>query len=96
MGKIIWPSKAISSFNKIIDYLEENWTEKQIANFTEKTNEVLHTIGSGKLTFRTSGKKNVHEVLVTKHNLLIYRIEKDSVELLLFYDTRQNPKKKLF
>ncbi len=96
MGKIIWSAKAIDSFNKIIEYLEENWTEKQILSFTEKTDKTLQFLISGKIKFRTSGKKNVHEVLITKHNLLIYRIEKDSVELLLFYDTRQNPKKKLF
>ena len=41
-------------------------------------------------------KQNIHEVLITKHNLLLYQINETElkVELLAFFDTRQHPKKK--
>ena len=97
MGKeIIWSSRAIESFNRIIEYLEINWTEKQINSFVEKTEHTLQIISSGKVKFKSSKKKNIFEVLITKHNLLLYREKKNKVELILFYDTRQHPKKKIF
>jgi len=96
MGKeIIWSARAIESFNRVIEYLETNWTEKQINSFVEKTEHTLRIIGSGKVKFKSSKKKNIFEVLVTKHNLLLYRDKKNKVELILFYDTRQHPKKKI-
>jgi hypothetical protein len=58
------------------------------------TENVPKQIESGTVNFKSSGKKGIHQVLITKHNLLIYRLNKDRIELLVFYDTRQHPKKK--
>ena len=92
--EIVWSLKAKSSFDSVINYLEKNWTEREIRNFVQRTHLLLKLIASDKVRFRKSVKKNFHEVPVTKHNLLLYRINKDRIELILFFDTRQNPKKK--
>lgn len=94
--KIIWSSRATASFDRIVKYLEKEWTKKEIEKLISNTQKVLHQIESGELKFRSSGKKDIHEVLVTKHNLLLYRIKKNQIDLLIFYDTRQHPKKKKF
>ncbi len=94
--KIIWSTGAITSFDKIIKYLEKEWTQKEIEKLILNTQKVIHQIGSDSIKFKSSGKKNIHEVLATKHNLLIYRIQKNQIDLLVFYDTRQHPKKKKF
>jgi len=94
--KVIWSSRAIASFDKIIDYLEKEWTEKDVRNFIFKTQKTITQIESDTILFRTSGKRNIHEVLVSKHNLLLYRIRKNHIDLLVFYDTRRHPKKKKF
>lgn len=94
--KIIWSTKAIASFDRIIKYLEKKWTRKEIEKLISNTQKVLQQIESGSIKFKSSGKKNIHEVLITKHNLLIYRLKKGQIDLLVFYDTRQHPKKKRF
>jgi len=46
--------------------------------------------------FKTSEKKkNIRKGFVTKHTSLYYRVKprKKSIELLAFWDNRQNPKK---
>jgi hypothetical protein len=93
--KIFWTEDALLSYNKVIDYLIENWTEREIHNFTETLAKKLRLLTSGNVTFKSSVKKSYHEVLITKHNLLIYRIKPDHIELILFWDTRQNPRKKI-
>ena len=39
--KVIWSSRAIASFDKIIDYLEKEWTEKDVRNFIFKTQKTI-------------------------------------------------------
>jgi len=46
--------------------------------------------------FRETNIANVHEALVTPHNLLIYKIYPKRIDLITFWDTRQNPKKKKY
>ena len=93
--KIIWSKAAVESFNEVIIYLQDNWSEREVIRFVKFTSNVLNIINSGMVKFRVSeGRKNVHEVLITKHNLLVYREKKDRIELVLFFDTRQQPIKK--
>lgn len=92
---IIWSLRATKSFERIIDYLKHNWTDKEIEKFIKATNSVLQKLENNQVHFRSSGKRQVHEVLITKHNLLIYRIHKTEIQLLVFFDTRQHPKKKV-
>ena len=92
--KVIWSKKAITSFDRVIAYLNEDWTEKEILKFVNQTNKIIYLIQSNIVKFKSSEKVDVYEVLITKHNLLIYKDSGDRIELLVFYDTRQNPKKK--
>ncbi|KAB2916194.1 MAG: type II toxin-antitoxin system RelE/ParE family toxin [Bacteroidetes bacterium] len=94
--EIIWSPRSKQTFAKVIEYLEQEWTEKEVFSFVAKVEKVLSLISTGNIKFRSSGRENVHEVLITKHNLLIYRIKPSHIELLRFYDTRQNPRKKKF
>jgi len=94
--KVVWSFRAKSSFDRVIAYLQKNWTEREIVKFVNQTTKTIDLIQSGVVTHRSSGKKQIYEVLVTKHNLLIYRVSKFKYELLVFYDTRQHPKKKKY
>ena len=91
--QIIWLPKAEERFQDIIEYLEYKWNDKVIADFIEKTETVLRQIQRRPAMFRYSSKMNIHEALITKHNLLLYQIKSSRIELLTFFDTRQNPKK---
>jgi plasmid stabilization system protein ParE len=95
--KVIWAPKAIITFENVIDYLQSHWTEKQIKYFVERTDKTIHLISNNPYLFRGSEKEDLHEVVITKHNILLYQVsvKERSIELLAFFDTRQNPKKKL-
>lgn len=62
--KIIWSKRAISSFDRVIDYLQEDWTEKEILKFINQTNKILGLIQSDFVKFKRSGKVDVYEVLI--------------------------------
>lgn len=94
--KIIWSPKAINSFENVIEYLDKHWTLKEVINFVKHSEKTIQIISQNPYLFRRSEKQNIHEVLVTKHNLLLYQVigKIKKVELLVFFDTRQHPKKK--
>ena len=95
--KIVWAPKAVYTFDAIISYLQDCWTEKQIKYLVERTGKTINLISLNPYLFRVSEKENIHEVVITKHNLLYYQInsKEKTIELLAFFDTRQHPQKKL-
>ena len=42
--KVIWSKRAITSFDRVIAYLKEDWTEKEILKFVNQTNKILGLI----------------------------------------------------
>ncbi len=93
--KIIWAPKAKETFFDIINYLELAWGEKQITEFVNQADHILDFIKENPYLFKKSEIPDVHQVLITKHNILFYQINQstNTVELMLFWDTRQNPSK---
>jgi len=94
--EIKWTTEAEETFDQIIDYLENNWTEREIERFVIAAEQVIEYISEHPKMFRKTNKKNVHEVLVTPHNLLIYKTYANHIDLITFWDTRQNPRKKKY
>jgi plasmid stabilization system protein ParE len=92
---IVWMPKALSTFDGRINYLNEHFTEKEIKNFQERVKEYVEVLKTEPLIGENSGIKNVHIGLIIKEVSLIYRVRpiKKNIELLIFFDNRQNPKK---
>lgn len=94
--KVVWSKEAEDKFEEIISYLEIKWTEKEIRKFVSESEKIISILKKNPLLFRGSDKVKIFEVLIGKQNLLIYQIneQENRVELLSFWDTRQNPKSK--
>ncbi|WAC10528.1 type II toxin-antitoxin system RelE/ParE family toxin [Dyadobacter pollutisoli] len=93
--EIVWTPRALENFHDVIAYLEENWPEQIIKDFVKRTENVLALIADHPQIFRKISENSaIREAVVTKHNLLIYKIYPDQIVLLAMFDTRQHPKKK--
>jgi plasmid stabilization system protein ParE len=93
--EIIWSPEATEAFERVITYLENNWTESEIAHFIKATEKVIEIISNQPKLYRASKrKKNIHEALITKHNLMLYKNTRSVIYIMTIWDTRQNPKKK--
>lgn len=92
--EIEWTPESISGFETIIEYLFNHWTEKEAEHFVVSTEIVINFISENPKMFRKTGKKNVHEALITPHNLMIYKVYSNRIVILRFWDTRKNPRKK--
>lgn len=36
---LVWTKRAIQGFDRIVRYLEENWTDKEVRNFIRESDE---------------------------------------------------------
>jgi plasmid stabilization system protein ParE len=92
--EIRWTPESIDAFNAVIKYLQKEWSDKEIRKFVQATDRVLNFIAKNPRMFRKTNKRNIHEALITPHNLLIYKIYATRIVLITFWDTRRNPRKK--
>lgn len=94
--EIIWSAKAKITFFHIIDYLNENWTKKEIIQFNQRTQITINAIRKNPHLFSSSAKnKDIRKAIVDKNNSFFYKIDSyhQKIHLLTFFDCRQDPKK---
>lgn len=92
--KISWTSTVRTTYFRVIDYLEKEWTKAEIENFVHQVEMVLGQIAVNPKMFEASKKKkNVRKGFITKHNTQYYRVRtrKMELELITFWDNRQDP-----
>ncbi|MCL9810117.1 type II toxin-antitoxin system RelE/ParE family toxin [Flavobacterium luminosum] len=93
--KILWTDFALKELESTIEYLEENWTEKELMNLATKLEETLSLISQNPDLFQKSElKDDIRRAIILTHNSLYYRFYNDQVEILSFFSNRQNPKKR--
>jgi len=93
---VTWMPEAFKTFDDRIQYLQIHWTEKEIRNFQLRVQEYLETLKDEPFIGHRAGRvKNVYIGLILKQVSLIYRIKpiKKEIELLIFIDNRQDPRK---
>jgi len=94
--KISWTPKARRTYFEVIEHLEKAWTEREIQNFINEVDHLLEQIKQNPEMFEESRKKkNVRKGLITKQNTLYYRVRprKKELQLIVFWDNRQDPGK---
>jgi plasmid stabilization system protein ParE len=93
MLNIIWSEDAIEDVLNNIDYLEREWTEKEMKKFSDKTNEILDKLSKGNIRFKESGYKDTLVVPIVKQINLFYKKDGDDIILLRFWNNYQSPEK---
>lgn len=95
--KVSWTPKALESYIGNIQYLETAWTGREVHKFINDVEKKIKTLASQPGIGSPRNKKlpNVRHTLIQKRVSLIYRYKplKKEIELLLFWNTYQNPKK---
>jgi plasmid stabilization system protein ParE len=87
--KVVWTKRANNKFNKIIDYLEQEWGSNVAINFVRRVYDIIDLISrQPEVGTLENQEKEIRGFLLTKHNRLFYRVTKKEIVLLNFFDTR--------
>ncbi len=92
--KIVWSALAVKTYVDNIEYLEKEWSEKEVVNFIAAVKRKLLSLSlQPRLGVTTNKRANIRKTIVNKRILLIYRHkpQKKEIELIRFFNTYQYP-----
>ena len=90
----MWSDQALTDLKNIIDYLTNNWTNREIKSFVQRLDKRLNLISVNPNLFpRTMRRRNVRKSVLTKHTVIYYKTMDNVVTIVTLFDPRQNPKK---
>jgi plasmid stabilization system protein ParE len=91
--KIVWTPKADEGLEKVLEYLDKEWTVLEILKLEQNLNKLLNHIKKyPESSPKTTLYKNLYKGFVDKNNYIIYRIniEEDFIEIINFRGTKQS------
>ncbi len=94
--KVFLSQLAEEKLLKLSEYLIENWSLKTRNQFLSKFSEKINQISIQPDSCPKSSEfDNLYKCVVTKQTTFYYRIleEKNEIEIITVFDTRQNPDK---
>ncbi|MDA3927771.1 MAG: type II toxin-antitoxin system RelE/ParE family toxin [Prolixibacteraceae bacterium] len=94
---IRWTKRAEKKFDKIIEYLVNEWNEQVTATFVKKTYDFIDTLADFPKLGTIENKENgIRAFTIVKQINIFYHIDNKHIVILNFFDNRQSPKKKRF
>jgi plasmid stabilization system protein ParE len=91
---IKWTLQAEKDYISILTYIQSEFSSKEVKKFSNKIQKVLLLLTKTPLMFPFSEKRGVNRCVISKQTTIYYRCKKGHIELIRFWDNRQNPKKK--
>jgi plasmid stabilization system protein ParE len=94
--KIVWTPPALRGLDKVISYLEKNFTEREVTNFIKETNKFFEILaGHHDILQRSAKNKNLHRGPLNPLTIVTYRVKplKKEIEIVNIRGARQRPLK---
>ena len=89
--EIILTPHAKDTLISIVSFIQQKWGNKSAEKFIERTYKTLETVAQQPYIFKVYQVNNVRKGLITKHTSVVYRVLNDRIEVLFFWDNRQDP-----
>lgn len=94
MRKIVLSKRASVRLEKLLEYLEQEWTLKVKDDFVKKLDKSLNQIQKFPESCpKTDFVKGLHMLVVTKQTSLFYRFDSKAIKIVTIFDNRMNPAK---
>ncbi|NJX15958.1 type II toxin-antitoxin system RelE/ParE family toxin [Tamlana crocina] len=89
--KIFWTNHALKELASTYEYLETNFTKKELNKLSQEIEQVLELISKSPDLFPLSESQGVRKVVIKKFNTLYYRENQATIEILSFFSNRKSP-----
>ncbi|WP_103665190.1 type II toxin-antitoxin system RelE/ParE family toxin [Gracilimonas amylolytica] len=85
---------SVLKLEKLLEYLKEEWSEETKKKFLKSLNAKVESIKKNPKAFPSSIlESNLRKCVVTKHTIILYEIQGDSIFIMNLIDGRQDPEK---
>lgn len=90
--KVVWTAEAESQLDETIEYLENNWSEKEIQNFFNRLEKSISAIKIAPHQYKKSSRKiGAREFQLSKQTTIFYSFNETEIIILLLWSNRKNP-----
>lgn len=90
--EIKWTKRADSKLDHLLTYLEQEWGENVVKIFMIKLYSFLEILAEfPEIGAMQVPKKGIRGFTLTKQIKIFYKVEKDQIILLDFFDNRSDP-----
>jgi plasmid stabilization system protein ParE len=94
MRKVIFSKRASRRLEKLLEYLESEWSVTVKKNFIFKLDRAINQIKKfPEISKQSEIQKGLHQLIVTKHTTLFYRFDIKTIQIITIFDNRMDPKK---
>lgn len=93
--EVIWSPRAKTDLENKIEWLLENWSEKEVRQFVRSVDERIALVQTNPKLFPTTRKKSqVRKSVMKYHTTIYYQLRKNTIYILTLFDPRQHPGKR--
>ena len=94
MRKIILSKQASNKLEKLLDYLQTEWSEKTKQDFIKKFDYSVKFIASfPEANEKSDFKKGLYRCIITEQTTIYYQFNSSEIQIVTIFDTRMNPKR---
>jgi plasmid stabilization system protein ParE len=86
--EVVWTDTALETYLKVIDFLFDFWSNKEVKTFEKKVDNLIQNIVSFNQLCPESKLLGYRKCIIDKHNSLIYHVIKNKLILVTFIDNR--------
>lgn len=90
--KIRWTSNALRELQQAFEYLESEFTERELNKLGSEIEHITKLISQNPYLSQKSEFKNIYRAVILRYNTMYYRINNGEIEILSFFSNRQSPK----
>ena len=91
MREVIWSYEAYVDYDKNIEYLLQEWTIESVVNFEYLVEEKLKQLQQMPWSVEATDIDHVRKAVIVKQVTLYYKITKERIELLRFWNSYKDP-----
>ena len=91
MREIIWSNLAESDYENNINYLLEEWSEKEALRFVNSVKNHLEIIASSPYIFPDKNGDGYRSAVIVSQITLYYKIHSNQIRLHRFWNNYKNP-----
>jgi plasmid stabilization system protein ParE len=92
--KVFWTDEAIKNLQAIMDYLDCQWTQREIDNFKKKLAKQIELIETNPRLFPVSEyNPRLRKAVLSKQTTIFYEIADRMIYLVYLFNNRQDIEK---
>ncbi len=89
MNKIVWSDLAFLTFTDIAEFLSSKYSLDAAIKFDEQVDSIIQNLKKYKELCPAYKKRpSLRKCIVNKNTSLLYRIDRDKIHLVTFFDNR--------